>query len=152
MQGNPETSTLPQIGQYNCWLGHEYNPDESFASTPEFLYFYLLVIFLLLINIICFLLTGFSLFSHWWQMRGLAQGSINELFKTQLLTVTKLFFIMGKIENRNMISLILKILLITGIPWTFDVISAAVRHAHGESRSHSYTIRIVLDILNLLTV
>ena len=29
-------------------------------------------------------------------MRGLAQGSINELFKTQLLTVTKLFFIMVK--------------------------------------------------------
>jgi hypothetical protein len=104
----------------------------SFAKTPEFLYFYLLVIFLLLINIICFLLTGFSLFSHWWQMRGLAQGSINELFKTQLLTVTKLFFIMG-------------------IPWTFDVISAAWRHAHAESRSQSYTLRILLDMLNLLT-
>ena len=34
-------------------------------------------------------------------MRGLAQGSINELFKTQLLTVTKLFFIMGKLEKKG---------------------------------------------------
>ena len=34
-------------------------------------------------------------------MRGLAQGSINELFKTQLLTVTKLFFIMGKLEKKD---------------------------------------------------
>ena len=102
-QGNPETSILPQIGEYSCWLANEYDPEVSFAKTPEFLYFYLLVIFLLLVNIICFLLTGFSLFSHWWQMRGLAQGSINELFKTQLLTVTKLFFIMGKSVKRIII-------------------------------------------------
>ena len=99
-QGNPKTNTLPQIGKYSCWLDSEYHPGVSFQNTPEFLYFYLLVIFLLLVNIICFMLTGFSLFSHWWQMRGLAQGSINELFKTQLLTVTKLFFIMGKLEKR----------------------------------------------------
>ena len=143
---------MPQIGQYSCWLANEYDPEVSFAKTPEFLYFYLLVIFLLLVNIICFLLTGFSLFSHWWQMRGLAQGSINELFKTQLLTVTKLFFIMGKSEKRIIIYLIHLSFRITGIPWTFDVISAAWRHAHSESRSQSYTLRIVLDMLNLLTV
>ena len=100
IQGNPKTNILPQIGKYSCWLDSEYRPGVSFQNTPEFLYFYLLVIFLLLINIVCFMLTGFSLFSHWWQMRGLVQESINGLFKTQLLTVTKLFFIMGKFERR----------------------------------------------------
>merc|ERR1719384_1996783 len=131
---DPKTNIVPQIGEFSCWLasGPDDAQDTPFQDSPEFLYFYLVVAFILLLNIVCFLLTGFSLFSHWWQMRGLAQGSINELFKTQLLTVTKLFFIMG-------------------IPWTFDVISAAWRHAHAESRSQSYTLRVLLDMLNLLT-
>ena len=65
-------------------------------------------------------------------MRGLAQGSINELFRLQLVTVTKLFFIMG-------------------LPWTFDVISTAVNRTHDDVQ-WKYNIRIALDILNLLTV
>ena len=94
---DPKTNIVPQIGEFSCWLasGPDDAQDTPFQDSPEFLYFYLVVAFILLLNIVCFLLTGFSLFSHWWQMRGLAQGSINELFKTQLLTVTKLFFIMG---------------------------------------------------------
>ena len=82
------------MGYGSCWLFDE--PEAAFSRSPEFLYFYLVISLLLGLNILCFLLTGASLLSHWWQMRGLAQGSINELFKTQLRTVTKLFFIMGK--------------------------------------------------------
>ena len=82
------------MGYGSCWLFDE--PEATFSRSPEFLYFYLVISLLLGLNILCFLLTGASLLSHWWQMRGLAQGSINELFKTQLRTVTKLFFIMGK--------------------------------------------------------
>ena len=119
------------MGIFHCWIGSEYDPEVPFHATPEFLYFYLIIIFIIIINIICFLRTGASLFSHWWQMRGLAQGSINELFRLQLVTVTKLFFIMG-------------------LPWTFDVISQAVDHHH--QNQWKYNIRIALDILNLLTV
>ena len=97
-QGSPSDHVIPNIGTFSCWLGSEYKKDEivSFTKTPEFLYYYLIIIFIILINTICFLRTGFSLFSHWWQMRGLAQGSINELFKTQVVTLAKLFIIMGR--------------------------------------------------------
>ena len=94
----PSNHVIPNIGKYSCWLGSEYTEKEivPFTSRPEFLYYYLICICIILINTICFLRTGFSLFSHWWQMRGLAQGSINELFKTQVVTLVKLFFIMGR--------------------------------------------------------
>ena len=101
--GNPNDHVIPNIGKFSCWLGSEYRVDEivSFNRTPEFLYYYLIIIFIILINTICFLRTGFSLFSHWWQMRGLAQGSINELFKTQVVTLAKLFIIMGRNDSCN---------------------------------------------------
>jgi len=129
-QGDPSEDILPNIGYYSCWLGSEYNPDIEFHKTPRFLYFYVIIVFTIFFNIVCFIRTGAYLFSHWWGMRGMAQGSINELFKNQLLTVTKLFFIMV-------------------FPMGFDVISAAAQHAYG--RNNSYSIRIALDILYFLS-
>ena len=38
-----------------------------------------------------------------------------------------------------------------GIPWTCDIISAAVGHAYGDT-GHAFEIRLSLDIMNLLTV
>ena len=143
------------MGYGSCWLFDE--PEAAFSRSPEFLYFYLVISLLLGLNILCFLLTGASLLSHWWQMRGLAQGSINELFKTQLRTVTKLFFIMGK-QIVNIQYLDIMTVPMAGIQWTSDVVSAAVRHSASrgvsseEGRRQSYNIRIALDILNLLTV
>eukprot|EP00092_Neocalanus_flemingeri_P003421 GFUD01003663.1.p1 GENE.GFUD01003663.1~~GFUD01003663.1.p1 ORF type:complete len:522 (-),score=96.54 GFUD01003663.1:203-1768(-) len=127
---SPNSSILPNMGKFLCFLGSEYSLETPFHRTPEFLYFYLVITIIMITNVICFLLTGASLFSHWWQMKGMAQGSVNELFKTQLGTVSKLFIIMG-------------------IPWTCDVVSAAVDHAYGSEKS--FEIRLVLDILNLLT-
>jgi hypothetical protein len=37
-----------------------------------------------------------------------------------------------------------------GIPWTLDVISAAIAHQHGSGQT--FEARLALDILNLLTV
>jgi len=128
--GSPHYSILPNMGEFSCWLGLENGLETPFHRTPDFLYFYLIITIIMITNVICFILTGASLFSHWWQMRGMAQGSINELFKTQLGTVSKLFIIMG-------------------IPWTFDVVSFAVRHAYDAD--NSFEIRLVLDIFNLLT-
>jgi len=125
---NPEHSSLPNMGTFRCFLdaGEMKTP---FHHTPEFLYFYLVVIIIMIINLICFLITGFSLLSHWYQMRGMAQGSINELFKTQFAILSKLFIIMG-------------------IPWICDIISKAVVHAY--EAENSFVVRVMLDILNLL--
>ena len=45
---------------------------------------------------------------------------------------------------------ILDNLNIAGIPWTCDIVSAAVSHAYGTGKT--FEIRLMLDILNLLTV
>merc|ERR1719378_649686 len=63
-------------------------------------------------------------------MRGVSQGSVNELFKTQLMILSKLFIIMG-------------------IPWTCDIVSAAVTHT--DDLGETFQLRLMLDILNLLT-
>lgn len=128
--GDPHSSTLPNMGKFRCFLGSGYDIETLYHQTPEFLYSYLVITIIMITNVICFLITGASLFSHWWQMRGMAQGSINELFKTQFAILSKLFIIMG-------------------IPWTCDIISAAVDHAYGAEKS--FEVRLMLDILNLLT-
>ena len=64
-----------------------------------------------------------------------------------ILVVIKLFFIMGRHiclickDNNDFIK---------GIPWTLDVISAAVTHNYGTERT--FEVRVALDVLNLLTV
>ena len=62
---------LPNMGKFSCFLGSEFNPDQSFFKTSEFLYFYLVISIIMVSNIICFIITGTSLISHWWQMRDL---------------------------------------------------------------------------------
>merc|ERR1719153_573662 len=126
--GNPDSSILPKMGEFRCFL-YEGKMETPFHHTPEFLYFYLVILIIMILNIICFIITGSSLLSHWCQMRGMAQGSINELFKTQLSILSKLFIIME-------------------IPWICDIISKAVVHIYGKE--NSFEIRVMLDILNLL--
>ena len=62
---------LPNMGKYSCFLGSEYNPGSSFFTTSEFLYFYLVISITMVCNMICFIITGSSLISHWWQMKDL---------------------------------------------------------------------------------
>eukprot|EP00092_Neocalanus_flemingeri_P027236 GFUD01029537.1.p1 GENE.GFUD01029537.1~~GFUD01029537.1.p1 ORF type:complete len:523 (+),score=137.88 GFUD01029537.1:393-1961(+) len=126
----PCDSILPNMGKFTCFLGSEYNPETPFVKTPEFLYFYLVISIIMVSNIICFIITGASLISHWWQMKDLDRHLHNDGLKTQFGIVFKLFIIMG-------------------IPWTCDIVSAAVDHAYGAGKS--FEIRLLLDILNLLT-
>jgi len=126
--GDPDNSILPGMGEFRCFL-YEGKMETPFHHTPEFIYFYLVILIIMILNIVCFIITGFSLLSHWCQMRGMAQGSINELFKTQLSILSKLFIIMG-------------------IPWICDIISKAVVHVYGKE--NSFEVRVMLDILNLL--
>ena len=50
---------LPNIAKYNCFIGT--NDNESFLQSPKFLYFYLIVLIIVIINIICFIHTGIFL-------------------------------------------------------------------------------------------
>eukprot|EP00092_Neocalanus_flemingeri_P006162 GFUD01006633.1.p1 GENE.GFUD01006633.1~~GFUD01006633.1.p1 ORF type:complete len:527 (+),score=97.66 GFUD01006633.1:364-1944(+) len=126
----PCDSILPNMGKFTCFLGSEYNPETPFFMTPEFLYFYLIIATIMVSNIICFIITGTALISHWWQMRDLDSRVQNSDLKAQFGIVFKIFIIMG-------------------IPWTCDIISAAVGHAYGSGKS--FEIRLLLDVLNLLT-
>ena len=71
----------------------------------------------------------------------------NNSAQMNILIVIKLFFIMGR-----QICLIFKDNndFIKGIPWTLDVISAAVTHNYGTGKT--FEVRVALDVLNLLTV
>ena len=57
--------TRPNMGYFTCFLGSEYEWDKTFADTPQFLYFYLIISILLLFNIGCFMVIAYSLASHW---------------------------------------------------------------------------------------
>ena len=72
--GDAHSSILPNMGKFSCFLASEYDLKTPFHKTPEFLYFYLVITIIIITNVICFLLTGVSLLSHWCQMRGMAQG------------------------------------------------------------------------------
>ena len=66
---------------------------------------------------------------------------------THTLVVSKLFLIMGNLEHQLVILCKNGYL---GIPWIFDVISAAVEHDDPSFESNGA--RYALDILNLLQV
>ena len=46
-------------------------------------------------------------------------------------------------------TIIIKLSVIMGVPWILDVISAALQYSLG---SQIFSVRVALDILNLLTV
>ena len=65
----PPNVLLPNMGEYSCFVGSEYDTAKSFFETSVFLYFYLIVIVLITFNLICFLVTAFNLNRHWHQMQ-----------------------------------------------------------------------------------
>jgi len=122
---------LPNMGRYSCFLGSEFNPNPSiFISSPEFLYFYSIIIIIMISNLICFIITGYFLTSHRSTVRNMQTSNDDNLWK-HINVVVKIFFIMG-------------------IPWTLDVISAAIENQHGGG-GKTFAVRVALDILNLLT-
>ena len=84
------------MGYGSCWLFDE--PEAAFSRSPEFLYFYLVISFIIGANIVCFVITAYYLTSHWRSVRGIQRsgnGEANTLI-SQLKLMAKLFFIMGK--------------------------------------------------------
>jgi len=121
---------LPNMGKYTCFVGAEFDPSKMFVETPEFIYFYLIISVIMISNLICFIITGYFLSSHWSTVRNMQTSNGDNLW-VHIMVLVKIFLIMG-------------------IPWTLDVISAAVAHQHGAGKT--FEVRVALDILNLLTV
>merc|ERR1719369_818634 len=120
---------LPNMGKYTCFIGSQYDPIKRFYETSEFLYFYLIIAIIILLNIIFFIITAASLIKHWSQTKNLS-SSHKDGTKKHFRIVFKLFIIMG-------------------IPWTCELVSAAVGRAYEEHTA--FAVRLALDLMNLLT-
>ena len=93
---------LPSMGVAQCFLGYTWGDQwqafdhndvlPAFFYTPEFVYFYSVLILLQLANVSLFILTTCILINHW---RSSAVFMKREN-KKNFLIVVKLFFIMGK--------------------------------------------------------
>lgn len=127
--GSEESHILPNMGKYRCGLGSEFNFNITFLKTSRFLYFYLIILIITLVNIICYMITAYNFISHWLSTNSMFSSDPNSPW-SQIKLVAKLFFIMG-------------------IPYGFDFVSIWIEHAYGTGDSFGY--RLTLDILNLLT-
>ena len=111
--GSKESHILPNMGTYTCMLGSEFEPYSSFMKTSKFLYFYLILLILTLVNIICFIITAYHFISHWLSSQSMfgryfivqnQEGVTKQIQPfsqadspwSQIKLVAKLFFIMGK--------------------------------------------------------
>ena len=130
--------TRPHMGTSQCFLGKPWGEHleetnqttgqwMAFFYSPEFIYFYSVVLALQAANVIFFLLTVYYLVQHWRNSAGIIKTET----KGNFIIVLKLFFIMG-------------------IPWLGEFISHLTTHKNGPESSVVY--RLVFDFLNLFTV
>jgi len=124
----PSNIPLPNMGDFQCFVGQEYNELTPFFANSTFLYFYLIMIVLISFNIICFLVTSIHLSKHWHSMKAV-QTSCSD----------------GLVDH---FSIIVKLSVIMGVPWVLDIVSAYLEYEYG---SEVFTLKTILDILNLLT-
>jgi hypothetical protein len=124
----PDGAILPHMGQLTCGIGSEYSKvPEAFFKTPIFLYFYLVISVTIVMNIICFAITGGNLISHWTEMKAMNKNGQSHGMVAQARILGNLFVIMG-------------------IPWIFEIISAYLTHTYPDT----YELQFALDIVNLL--
>ena len=69
--GSKKSLILPNMGRYRCMVGSEFNPNSSFFKTSQYLYFYLIILIITMVNIICFIITAFNFISHWLSTRSM---------------------------------------------------------------------------------
>jgi len=130
-EAGPCDITRPNMGTFNCFVQTQYGTVDSFFQSAQFLYFHLIVGILIMVNIICFLITGISLCSHWRNMTHVNSSSTSDGIRNQFRIVLKLFIIMG-------------------IPWICDFLSTWVEFNLGGF-DNSFAIRLCLDLINLTT-
>ena len=64
-------SILPHMGQFTCFLGQEFDQEVRFVDTPPFVYYYSIITLIMVLNSICFGITGYYLISHWVTVRNI---------------------------------------------------------------------------------
>ena len=143
----PKDAPLPNVGEFSCFVGSEFATGKSFFQTSQFFYYYLIILAIITFNIICFVVTAFNLSRHWQAMKDIQTTRWGILPK--IIQRGKLFYCScsdGLVEH---FTIILKLSVIMGVPWVLDVISAGLQYSLG---SQIFSVRVALDILNLLTV
>merc|ERR1719458_672558 len=91
-------STLPNIGRYSCFLGNypELFEEIGFFASSEFLYFYVFILLIIIVNSICFFITGYFLIGHWTEVKTIRSNSSGDTKWNHVLIVAKIFLIMGE--------------------------------------------------------
>jgi len=115
---------LPNIAKYNCFIGTD--DTVPFLQSPKFLYFFLIVLILVIINIICFFHTGVFLTKQHAEAKSIK-----------------------KTKSMKHLKLIMSLFFIMGVPWILDVISFFI--GKGEHDQRIQNIEIVLDLVNLMS-
>ena len=64
-------SILPNMGRFTCFLGSEFDQKARFVDTPPFVYYYSIICNIMVLNMICFGITGYYLISHWVTVRNM---------------------------------------------------------------------------------
>ena len=130
---------LPNIARHNCFLKTQYYkndlkdiPEHKHfwikLRSAEFLYYYMIVLIIVLVNIVCFLITGYHLRRHFKDTQpATAKKTVKEQTKMALFIST-----------------------IMGVTWLLDVISFLVDTADIPEIA-SDVIQLILDVANLLT-
>ena len=100
--------TRPHMGTSQCFLGKPWGEHleernqttgqwTAFFYSPEFIYFYSVVLALQAANVIFFLLTVYYLVQHWRNSAGIIKTET----KGNFIIVLKLFFIMGNVSRHR---------------------------------------------------
>ena len=127
-QGSSAKHVLPNMGEYTCFVGEEFKEQPgSFFKSPTFLYFYMPIMIVWVINIVCFIVTAVHLVSHWAKAKAMKQSRANNTPLAHAKILGSLLIIMGG-------------------PWIFEFISAYLEHANHTS----FNSRLALDVINLL--
>jgi len=126
------SEVLPNIARHDCFPSSGLYGQTSlpFHRTSQFLYFYLVIIVIILINMACFLITGFHLTRHSFNL-----ASFNA----------------KQMEILNHIRLVLNISVVMGVPWCLEIISASLKNG-GLDQISSQRIELALDFVNILAV
>merc|ERR1719219_1253616 len=107
---------FPNMGVVRCFLGEQYKSDQKYLESAKFIY---MDIFILLIQIANIFFLGSIcsvLFKGWGNQARLDEMKGNaDWFK----------------RTRQHATIIVRLFVILGVPWIFEVITTAIAHEHG---------------------
>ena len=148
-EAGPCDITRPNMGRFKCFVQTQHGTVDSFFQSAQFLHFHLTMGILIIVNIICFLITGISLCSHWRNMTHV-NLRFNLYFHSKNVFIICNCFSSACDGITNQFKVVLKIFIIMGIPLIFDFFSKWLEFNWGGF--HSYLTRLSLDLVHLTWV